>query len=192
MSWAKTNCSGISSRARTGPGSWSSAATCAPSTHPMFGSRSSATTSHPPDHPQGQARRAMGRGQQHRDRLHADEFILAKPHRGAVHGAAVLRPRRHRGAMRTSARTTTSGRPAPAGRSPTTSASSAPSASKSPSAASPNQTLRAVRQPAPRPPDPYPTSPAGREPAPPALPRARLRSTFRVSPRYRSRGAVPA
>ena len=49
-----------------------------------------------PDHPQGQARRAVGRGQQRRDRLHADEFILVKPHRGAVHRAAVLRPRRHR------------------------------------------------------------------------------------------------
>src|SRR5258708_7973391 len=31
-SWAKTSCMGISSRARTGPGSWSSAGTCAPST----------------------------------------------------------------------------------------------------------------------------------------------------------------
>jgi hypothetical protein len=38
---------GTSSRARPGPGSWSSAATCAPSTHPMCASRSSATTSHP-------------------------------------------------------------------------------------------------------------------------------------------------
>jgi transposase len=45
MSWAKTNCMGISSRARTGPGSWSSAATCALSTHPMSGSRSFATIS---------------------------------------------------------------------------------------------------------------------------------------------------
>ena len=32
MSWARTSCSGTSSRARPGPGSWSSAATCAPST----------------------------------------------------------------------------------------------------------------------------------------------------------------
>src|ERR1019366_8381391 len=63
----------------------------------------------------------------------------------------------------TSARTTTSARPAPAGRSPTTSASSAPSASRSPSAASPNQTPTPTpaRQPAPRPPDHSPTSPAG-------------------------------
>ena len=44
-SWAKTRCSGTSSRARTGPGSWSSAATCAPSTRPTSRSRSSATTS---------------------------------------------------------------------------------------------------------------------------------------------------
>ncbi len=34
MSWARTSCSGTSSRARPGPGSWSSAATCAPSTRP--------------------------------------------------------------------------------------------------------------------------------------------------------------
>ena len=42
------------------------------------------------------ARRAVGRGQQRRDRLHADEFILVKPRRGAVHRAAVLRARRYR------------------------------------------------------------------------------------------------
>ena len=44
-SWARTSCTGTSSRARPGPGSWSSAATCAPSTRPPPGSRSSATTS---------------------------------------------------------------------------------------------------------------------------------------------------
>jgi transposase len=49
-----------------------------------------------PDHQEGQARRAVGRGKQRRDRLHPDEFILVKPRRGAVHSAAVLRPRRHR------------------------------------------------------------------------------------------------
>jgi transposase len=49
-----------------------------------------------PDHPQGQARRAVGLGEQHRDRLHADEFVLVKPRGGAVHRPAVLRPRRHR------------------------------------------------------------------------------------------------
>ena len=43
-SWARTSCSGMSSRARPGPGSWNSAATCAPSTRPLPGSRSSATT----------------------------------------------------------------------------------------------------------------------------------------------------
>src|SRR5262249_26138352 len=42
---ARTSCTGTSSRARPGPGSWSSAATCAPSTRPPSGSRSSATTS---------------------------------------------------------------------------------------------------------------------------------------------------
>src|SRR6266700_6140843 len=68
-----------------------------------------------------------------------------------------------------------------AGKSPTTSASSAPSASKSPSAASPNQTPTPVRQPAPRPPDHYPHHRRAKEPAPPALPRARLRFSFRVS-----------
>src|SRR5437016_2278278 len=46
-SWARTSSMGISSRARTGPGSWNSAATCAPSTRPISRSQSSATTSHP-------------------------------------------------------------------------------------------------------------------------------------------------
>jgi Methyltransferase domain len=44
MSWARRSCSGTSSRAGTGPGSWNSAATCAPSTCPRCASRSSATT----------------------------------------------------------------------------------------------------------------------------------------------------
>jgi transposase len=44
MSWARTSCSGTSSRARPGPGSWSSAATCAPCIPRQSGSRSSATT----------------------------------------------------------------------------------------------------------------------------------------------------
>ena len=38
----------------------------------------------------------LGDGEQRRDRLHADEFVLVKPHRGPVHGAALLRARRHR------------------------------------------------------------------------------------------------
>jgi transposase len=42
---ARTSCTGISSHARPGPGSWSSAATCARSTPHRSGSRSSATTS---------------------------------------------------------------------------------------------------------------------------------------------------
>jgi hypothetical protein len=37
-----------------------------------------------------------GDGEQRRDRLHADELVLVKPHRGPVHSAAVLRARRHR------------------------------------------------------------------------------------------------
>jgi transposase len=45
-SWARTSCSGTSSRARPGPGSWSSAATCAPCTRHPSASRSSVTTSH--------------------------------------------------------------------------------------------------------------------------------------------------
>ena len=45
MSWARTSCTGISSRARPGPGSWSSAATCAACTRSLPGSRSSAITS---------------------------------------------------------------------------------------------------------------------------------------------------
>jgi transposase len=50
----------------------------------------------PPDHPQRQARRSLGGGEQHRDRLHPDQCILAKPDRGPVHRTALLRPRRHR------------------------------------------------------------------------------------------------
>jgi transposase len=46
-SWARTSRMGTSSRARTGPGSWSSAAACAPSARPGCGSRSSVTTSPP-------------------------------------------------------------------------------------------------------------------------------------------------
>jgi len=45
--WARTSCSGTSSRARPGPGSWSSAATCAPCIRRRFALRSSATTSAP-------------------------------------------------------------------------------------------------------------------------------------------------
>jgi transposase len=44
-SWARTSCTGTSSRARPGPGSWSSAVTCAPSTRLPPVSRLSATTS---------------------------------------------------------------------------------------------------------------------------------------------------
>ena len=47
MTWAKTSSMGTSSRARPAPGSWTSAATSAPSTRRRCGSRSSATTSHP-------------------------------------------------------------------------------------------------------------------------------------------------
>jgi len=54
--WSKTKCSGSSSRARPGPGSWGSAATCAPSTRPVPRSRSSVTTSHLTWPPQSQAR----------------------------------------------------------------------------------------------------------------------------------------
>jgi hypothetical protein len=45
MSWARTSCTVTSSRARPGPGSWSSAATCARCTRHPPASRSSATTS---------------------------------------------------------------------------------------------------------------------------------------------------
>ena len=49
-----------------------------------------------PEHAQGPPGRHLGGGEQRRDRLHADEFVLVKPHRGAVHGLAVLRAGRHR------------------------------------------------------------------------------------------------
>ena len=38
----------------------------------------------------------LGSGEQRRDRIHADEFVLVKPHRGAVQRVAVLRAGRHR------------------------------------------------------------------------------------------------
>lgn len=44
-SWARTSCTGASGRARPGPGSWSSAAACAPCALQRSGSRSSVTTS---------------------------------------------------------------------------------------------------------------------------------------------------
>jgi hypothetical protein len=50
----------------------------------------------PPDHPQRHARRTVGGGKQHRDRLHPDQRLLDEPHRSPVHRAAVLRARRHR------------------------------------------------------------------------------------------------
>ena len=45
---------------------------------------------------QGQPGRDLGRREQRRVRLHADQCVLAKPHRGPVHRPAVLRARRHR------------------------------------------------------------------------------------------------
>ncbi len=49
-----------------------------------------------PDHQARRPGRDLGGGEQCRDRLHADQFVLVKPHRGAVHGVAVLHARRHR------------------------------------------------------------------------------------------------
>jgi hypothetical protein len=48
-----------------------------------------------PDHAQRRPGRGVGEGGQRRDRLHADQFVLVKPHRSTVHAAAVLRARRH-------------------------------------------------------------------------------------------------
>src|SRR5204863_99292 len=39
---------------------------------------------------------APGAGEQRRDRLYADQFIVVEPHRGPVHGPALLRARRDR------------------------------------------------------------------------------------------------
>jgi transposase len=47
-----------------------------------------------PEHPQRCPGRDLGKGEQRRDCLHANEFVLVKPHRSAVHGAAVLHPGR--------------------------------------------------------------------------------------------------
>ena len=49
-----------------------------------------------PEHAQGPPGRDLGEGEQRRDRLHADEFFLVKPHRSAVHRLAVLHAGRHR------------------------------------------------------------------------------------------------
>ena len=79
------------------PGSWNSAVTCDPSIRPRPGPRSSATTVSPhPDHQEGRPGRRLGRSEQRRDRLHADEFVLVKPRGGTVHRAALLHPGRHR------------------------------------------------------------------------------------------------
>ena len=78
------------------PPPWSSAATCAPSTARRPPRDHLRQLQPPPDHPQGRAGRAVGRGQQHRARLHADEFALVKPRGGTVHRAALFRPGRHR------------------------------------------------------------------------------------------------
>jgi transposase len=50
----------------------------------------------PPVHQKRPARRGLGGSQQHRDRLHADEFLVAEPCRGPVHCAALLRAGWHR------------------------------------------------------------------------------------------------
>ena len=81
---------------RPAPGSWSSAATCAPSTRPTVRIAIVCDNFSPaPDH-RADAGRGLGRGEQRRDRLHPDQLLLAQPHRGPVHRAALLRPRRHR------------------------------------------------------------------------------------------------
>jgi hypothetical protein len=49
-----------------------------------------------PDHTQRRPRWGLGEGKQRRDRLHADEFFMVKPHRGAIHGVAVFHARRDR------------------------------------------------------------------------------------------------
>ena len=96
-SWARTSCSGTSSRARPGPGSWSSAATCAPSTRPPIRIAIVCDNFSPHLTTRKDSRVGdLGRGEQRRDRLHADEFVLVKPHRGPVHRPALLRARRHR------------------------------------------------------------------------------------------------
>ena len=90
MGWAKTICSGTSSRARPGPGSWNSAATCAPVSR-VGPDRDHLRQLQPaPDHQTGRPGRGLGGREQRRDRLHADELVLVKPRRGTVHRAAVL------------------------------------------------------------------------------------------------------
>ena len=71
--------SGTSSRARPGPGSWSSAATCAPCTR-LLPDRDHLRQLQPaPDHQAGRPGRDLGEGEQRRDRLHPDRFVLVKP-----------------------------------------------------------------------------------------------------------------
>jgi transposase len=49
-----------------------------------------------PEYGQRRPGRDLGDGEQCRDRLHADEFLLVKPHRSPIRGPEVLRARRHR------------------------------------------------------------------------------------------------
>jgi transposase len=49
-----------------------------------------------PDHEEGHPSRRLGRSQQRRIRLHADQQLLAEPHRGPVHRPSLLRTGRHR------------------------------------------------------------------------------------------------
>lgn len=85
----------IKPRKTPGPGSWSSAFTCARSSHRLSGSRSSATTAARISAPAGPPCRHLGHGEQHRDRLHADEFILLNRSRHSSRRCAT-RAGRHR------------------------------------------------------------------------------------------------
>ena len=62
-SWARTRCSGTSSHVRPGPGSWSSAATCAPSTRPHQDRDHLRQLQPAPEHAQGRAGSGPGRRQ---------------------------------------------------------------------------------------------------------------------------------
>jgi hypothetical protein len=71
MSWVKTNCMGILGRAEPDP--FPEFCRYLRSLHPPdIRIAIVCDNSAPPDRQEGQARRAVGRGQQRRDRLHPD------------------------------------------------------------------------------------------------------------------------
>jgi transposase len=90
-----TGCTGTSSPASAVESSWSSAATCAPCTHPGCDWGSCWTTSARTCPPVPTAGSPTGQRPTTSNSPSAHQRLLAQPHRGAVHRVAVLRLGRH-------------------------------------------------------------------------------------------------